>query len=91
MTSAEDYPAQCPNCGLVLLRGNLFDAAECRSQYGPILGIDDDANKEDAQAGYVGLGSLWCYDWAPDIYRCPRCRVDPIQGQGDGNAKVSTE
>jgi hypothetical protein len=69
---------RCPNCGLILLWGALLEAAEETAKYGPILGISPDADKSNAVAGYVGLGSLFVPQWCREIYQCPRCRTDTI-------------
>lgn len=71
-------PDECPSCGLVLLFGAILDAAGEKEKYGPILGIDKDAQPATAKAGYVGIGSIWMYDKAPELYRCPRYHNDPI-------------
>lgn len=75
---ANQLVSPCPNCGLILLCGAIFDAAEKSEQYGPILGLDRDTDPADARAGYVGLGSLWLGDdpKSRDLYRCPRCQTD---------------
>lgn len=65
-------------CGLILLRGAIFDAAGMESEYGPILGLHQNVDKETAKAGYVGMSSIWIYDVAPGTYRCPRCGFDPM-------------
>lgn len=70
----------CPSCGLVLLHGAIFDAMREEEQYGPILGLHREANRETARAGYVGISSLWLAD-RPEgraLYRCPRCAADPL-------------
>ena len=72
-----EVPDKCPCCGLVLLHSAIFDAAAMRAQHGPIIGIDKDAD-QTANAGYIGISSLWLYDVAPDLYHCPRCGKDPI-------------
>jgi hypothetical protein len=74
----ERIPRQCPGCGLYLLYGHIFDACDKREEFGPILGIDENAEPKTAKAGYVGIGSMWLYDQAPDLYLCPRCHIDPI-------------
>ena len=63
----------------MLLKGAIFDAAAKAEEYGPILGLNKAANKETARAGYVGLSSAWLYDLAPQLYRCPKCGVDPFE------------
>jgi len=71
-------PAKCPSCGLVILKGNIFDAGEKEVIYGPILGLSRDIRPEDAKAGFVGMGSLNMDD-VPDarfLYVCPRCKTD---------------
>ncbi len=69
---------KCPNCGLILLCGAIFDAAEKAEEFGPILGLNRDANSQEAKAGYVGMSSLWLGDdsAARYLYRCPRCQTD---------------
>lgn len=66
-----DVPRTCPSCGLVLLHGYIFDAWDEKQRFGPILGLDKDADPETAKAGYIGISSMWTYDVAPDLYRCP--------------------
>ena len=68
----------CSNCGLILLSGAIFDAAEEADEYGPILGLHSDVNPQEAKAGFVGMGSLWLGDdpAARHLYRCPRCHTD---------------
>lgn len=73
-----EVPDFCPNCGLVLLSGAIFDAAAEQARYGPILGLSDQAKPETAKAGYIGISSLWIYETSPEFYRCPRCGIDPI-------------
>jgi hypothetical protein len=75
---ATQLPEKCPNCGLVLLCGAIFDAAAQADQFGPILGLNPKVKPEEAKAGYVGVNSLWLGDRpeARDLYRCPRCRAD---------------
>jgi len=69
---------KCPNCGLILLCGAIFDAAARADDFGPILGLDGEAKPDEAKAGYVGISGLWLGDRpeARDLYRCPRCRTD---------------
>lgn len=80
-----EIPDACPTCGLVLLQGNVLDAAGERDRYGPILGIDKDADPHAARAGYIGLCGMWVYDKAPEFYRCPRCHTDPIAATSTRN------
>ncbi|MCC9606900.1 hypothetical protein LOC68_15550 [Blastopirellula sp. JC732] len=84
MTEKSEFPERCPSCGLVLLSGAIFDAAAKENELGPILGIHDDVDPEQAKAGYVGIGSVWCYDQSPELYSCPRCKVDPMSKKPDG-------
>ena len=75
---ANQLVSPCPNCGLILLCGAIFDASEKSDQYGPIIGLHRDAVNADALAGYVGLSSRWDGD-NPDcrhLYQCPRCQTD---------------
>jgi hypothetical protein len=77
---AIELPDKCPNCGLILLAGAIFDAAARTDEFGPILGLHRDVDPEEAKAGYVGLSSLWLAD-RPEtrfLYRCPRCKADPL-------------
>jgi hypothetical protein len=69
---------KCPTCGLILLQGHIFDAFDQEKQFGPILGLHQEANKESAQAGYVGIGSLYDPEHLRLFYRCPRCGTDPV-------------
>lgn len=71
-------PKNCPSCGLALFFGAIMDAASERERYGPILGLDRDADAMTATAGYIGISSMWLYDVAPEFYKCPRCGIDPI-------------
>src|SRR5436190_12951945 len=71
-----DFPKKCPNCGLILLSAAIFDAIAMKAEYGPIIGLHKEVNKETATAGYVGISSLWMHDNAPELYRCPRCQAD---------------
>ena len=73
-----DVADQCPGCGLILLHGAIFDAAAKADDYGPVLGLDRDADPNTARAGYVGLGSLFDPIGLRSMYRCPRCGVDTI-------------
>lgn len=73
-----DVQKQCPNCGLVLLCGAIFDAYAQNAQYGPILGLSKEATKETAKAGYIGISSLFLPDKFREFYRCPRCGADPV-------------
>ena len=52
---------------------------------GKVLGIDSDADPRTAKAGYIGLCSMWVYDRAPELYRCPRCGNDPIATSSNRN------
>ena len=61
----------CPKCGLILLAGAIFDAAERADEFGPILGLNRDANPEEALAGYVGMSSLWMGDGPQLMDRTP--------------------
>lgn len=69
---------KCPSCGLTLLCGAIFDAAARADEFGPILGLSQEAKPDEAKAGYVGISSLWLGDRpeARDLYRCPRCKAD---------------
>jgi len=69
---------KCPKCGLIILAGAIFDAADKEEEFGPILGLDRNANPQEAKAGYVGMSSLWQGDdpAARHLYRCPRCQTD---------------
>jgi hypothetical protein len=71
-------PDKCPTCGLILLHGAIFDAVDKADQYGPILGLNRGAKPDSAQAGYVGLGSLYDPEHLRPLYRCPRCGSDPL-------------
>ena len=68
----------CPVCGLVLLHGAIFDAVAQAETYGPILGLNRDADRSTARAGYVGLSSLFDPQRLRPLYRCPRCNADTI-------------
>jgi hypothetical protein len=68
----------CPGCGLILLYGCLFDAMDRAQEYGPILGLHRDARPETAKAGCIGISSLWMAEICRELYRCPRCKTDPI-------------
>ena len=83
------FPEECRGCGLLLFHGNIFDAAEQRSRWGPILGLHEDADPKTAKAGYVGVGSGWWYDFAPELYRCPKCGADPVSGRMEVKVKSS--
>lgn len=76
-----EIPRRCPSCGLILLKGAIFDAFDKKELYGPILGLHDNADMESAQAGYIGMSSMMLYDRAPEMYRCPRCGTDPVTGE----------
>ena len=73
-------PERCPNCGLILLSGAIFDAIAKEEEFGPILRLSTNAKPEEAKAGYVCISSLWMGDdpKARDFYRCPRCNTDPL-------------
>ena len=73
-----------PNCGLVLLRGAIFDAVKQQEKYGPMLGLSKDI--DPSVAGYVGLGSLFAPELSRDLYRCPRCPADTIIESSDERA-----
>ena len=73
-----DISEKCPKCGLVLLHGAIFDAVEKAEKYGPILGINRNADPNTAAAGYVGLGSFFDPTGLRATYRCPRCGSDTI-------------
>lgn len=77
---ALQLPNKCPRCGLILLAGAILDAAARADEFGPIIGLDRDAKPADAEAGYVGMGSLWLADFpeARYLYLCPRCGTDPL-------------
>jgi hypothetical protein len=78
---ASELPEKCPDCGLFILYGAIFDAAARADEFGPILGLSPGVNPEVAQAGYVGMSSLWLGD-VPEaqwMYRCPRCKRDLLQ------------
>lgn len=77
-------PRICPSCGLILLRGAIFDACEKQAEYGPILGLHKEARRETAQAGYVGLSSLHDPKNLRALYRCPKCGADPIIEDSEG-------
>lgn len=83
MNDNEELPRQCPYCGLVLLSGAIFDAAEREEEFGPILGINKNVIPEEAQAGYIGIGSLRLEKLAPELYTCPRCKADPLSEVSD--------
>ncbi|QDT90533.1 hypothetical protein Pan161_21860 [Gimesia algae] len=83
MVDSSRFPDQCPTCGLVLLSGAIFDVAAQEKEYGPILGLHKNVDQETALAGYVGLSSFWSYDLSPELYRCPRCKKDPITGTSE--------
>jgi hypothetical protein len=75
---ALQLPNKCPNCGLILLAGAIMDAAAKADGLGPILGLSRDVKPEEAEAGYVGMSSLWLAD-VPEaryLYLCPRCKTD---------------
>jgi hypothetical protein len=78
---ATRLPEKCPSCGLILLSGAIFDAAAKTDEFGPILGLNREAKSDEAKAGYVGISSLWLGDVpeARELYRCPRCKADPLQ------------
>lgn len=80
MNDNAELPRQCPYCGLVLLSGAIFDAAKREAEFGPILGINKNVDPADAQAGYIGIGSLRLEKLAPELYTCPRCKADPLSG-----------
>jgi len=80
-----DVHEQCPGCGLVLLHGAIFDACARSAQHGPILGLNKEATKETATAGYVGISSLFSPDKFRAFYRCPRCGTDPVFERSEHN------
>lgn len=69
---------KCPGCDLILLRGCISAAFDKEEQYGPILGLHKEAKPETAQAGYVGISSLYDPERWRAFYRCPRCGADPV-------------
>jgi hypothetical protein len=73
-----NIPDKCPGCGLILLHGSVVDAIDESDNYGPILGLHKDANTGIATAGYVGLSSWFDPEHLRDLYRCPRCGIDPV-------------
>lgn len=77
----------CPGCGLILLCGAIFDAVAQEENYGPILGLHEAARPETAKAGYVGFSSLWAPETMRELYRCPRCRWDPLVDVADADEK----
>jgi hypothetical protein len=75
---ALDILPRCPVCDLVLLCGSITDSADWKAKYGPVLGLHREATKESAQAGYVGISSLFAPELFRVFYQCPRCRADPV-------------
>ncbi len=75
---ALEVPPNCPSCGLVLIHGASFDAMAQEEHHGPILGLHRGAQRETAQAGYIGVSSLYAPDRVREFYRCPRCGADPV-------------
>ena len=78
MCNEIDIPDRCPKCDLILLCGAIFDAAARVDELGPIYGISRETNLADCRAAYIGLGSAFLYRQYPELYRCPRCGVDPL-------------
>jgi hypothetical protein len=70
--------ADCPGCGLILLSGHIFDVVDLEEKHGPILGLHRDATREEARAGYVGVGSFFDPVKWREFYRCPKCGADPL-------------
>jgi hypothetical protein len=78
MEDDRPIPRPCRQCGLLLLSGAIFDAAEQSDIYGPILGLANDVDPLTAKAGFIGMGSRseW-FRTNPEFYACPRCGTIP--------------
>ena len=82
---ANQLADKCPNCGLILLSGVIFDATAKSDECGAILGLARNVNPDDARAGYVGISSLLLGDDpnSRDLYRCPHCQTDCLFESND--------